>query len=80
MIRSDVLDSSQNYWSADTMDWVSPTVITLRMLEFVTQMNLLQTAQMATFVWWVVVIGMKVEWRYATATDGQLCVMTAGTI
>ena len=35
---------------------------------------------MEVFVWWVVQISMKAEWRCALMTSGGQCVMMAGTV
>ena len=40
---------------------------------------LVATVCMVMFVWWVAPIGMKVEWRYASMTSGEQCVMIPGT-
>ena len=34
---------------------------------------------MEMFVWWEALISMKVEWRCASMTSGEQCVMTTGT-
>ena len=34
---------------------------------------------MVMFVWWEVLVNMRVEWRYASMTSGGQYVMTAGT-
>ena len=39
-----------------------------------------ETVLMVTFVWWEDPIGMRVEWRCASMTNGELCVMMAGTV
>ena len=46
--------------------------------------HLLQPKQVATvpmvmFVWWEASISMRVEWRCASMTSGEQCVMTTGT-
>ena len=35
---------------------------------------------MVMFVWWEAPISMRVEWRYASMTSGERCVVTAGTV
>jgi len=35
---------------------------------------------MGMFVWWEVPIPMRVEWRCASMTSGEQCVMTVGTV
>ena len=78
-MKSDVPDSSQSYWVADTMDLVlSPSVTMRRMLECAVQVNLPQAAQMATSVWLVVEMSMKVEWRCVMARGGEPSVMITG--
>ena len=37
------------------------------------------TALMVMFVWWEAPISMRVEWRCASMTSGEQCVMTSGT-
>ena len=37
------------------------------------------TAHMEMFVWWEAPISMRVEWRCASMTSGEQCVMTSGT-
>ena len=39
-----------------------------------------ETALMEMFVWWKAPISMRVEWRCASMTSGEQCVMTAGTV
>ena len=34
---------------------------------------------MVMFVWWEAPISMRVEWRCASMTSGEQCVMTIGT-
>ena len=41
---------------------------------------LVVTALMEMFVWWEVLISMKVEWRCALTISGGQCVMMAGTV
>ena len=38
-----------------------------------------ETVLMVTFVWWEDPISMRVEWRCASITSGEQCVITAGT-
>ena len=80
-MKSAVLDFNQSYLIVDTADLVSSaSVITHKMLEFVVQMNLLQTVPTVMCVWWGVVITMRVEWKCAITTLGGQCVMTTGAI
>jgi len=37
------------------------------------------TVLMEMFVWWEAPISMRVEWRCASMTSGELCVVTSGT-
>ena len=37
------------------------------------------SALMEMFVWWEAPIAMRVEWRCASMTSGEQCVMTPGT-
>jgi len=39
-----------------------------------------KTVLMEMFVWWEALISMRVEWRCASMTSGEQCVMTAGTV
>ena len=39
----------------------------------------LATVHMVMFVWWEAPISMRVEWRCASMTSGEQCVMTPGT-
>ena len=36
-------------------------------------------ARMVMFVWWEAPISMRAEWRCASMTSGEQCVMTSGT-
>ena len=38
-----------------------------------------ETVLMVMFIWWEAPISMRVEWRCASMTSGEQCVMTTGT-
>ena len=40
----------------------------------------LETVLMVMFVWWEAPISMRVEWRCASMTSGEQCVMTVGAL
>jgi len=39
-----------------------------------------ESVLMEMFVWWEVPISMRVEWRCASMTSGEQCVMMAGAV
>ena len=47
---------------------------------FLLQLMQVVFVHMEMFVWWEAPISMRVEWRCASMTSGELCVMTSGTI
>ena len=52
-----------------------PTVKYIRSL----QLMPVATVLMEMFVWWEAPISMRVEWRCASVTSGEQCVITTGT-
>ena len=51
----------------------------VRMVIFI-QWFLVAAVLMEMFVWWEAPISMRVEWRSASMTSGEQCVMTAGAV